>query len=171
MRLWAATAVAGLAIPAVFATGVLGDSPHRSAAIDGGSLTIGRAGLFEHATRGSFCTQSPSPDGGTTGRCADSGYPLPTHGRLPVRPGARVVVRPSVVASELEARLLRVQGSSFPPPTRRLHVQRLSSRKWAVELPERLGGGNVLDVSLRWNNAHDGRGDADFWGAIRSGCR
>jgi hypothetical protein len=31
-------------------------------------------------------------------------------------------------------------------------------------------GARLLDVSLRWNNPRDGRGDADFWAAFRQAC-
>jgi hypothetical protein len=163
-------AAAGLAAPAVLASGVLGLASHRRAETGAPELWISRAGLTERATTGSYCMERSTGGGDSTGACADAGYPLPTRGRLPVRPGTRVILRTSVQAGTVHAVLVRVDGSRFEQVGRHLHVRRLSARRWAVELPARLRSASVLDVSLRWDNAQDGRGDADFWGGFRQDC-
>jgi hypothetical protein len=67
-------------------------------------------------------------------------------GSLPVRPGGRVKLEPSVVADEVFARLLKVDGFEIETVGRRLEVRRLSPRRWAVELLRDLGEAEVLDV-------------------------
>ena len=160
-------ALTGLAVSGVLATGGAGAGAAGVTQADRPTLSIKRAGLFVRATLGSFCT---SPSAGA-GLCADSAYPLRVRGRLPVRPGGRVVLKPSVEARSVVARLMRVDGRDFEPVGRKLAVRRLSARRWAVELRRDLGGANVLDVSLRWQNPRDGAGDANFWGGIRRSCR
>jgi hypothetical protein len=70
----------------------------------------------------------------------------------------------------VEAHLVRPTGTILDRVGRKLSVRRISAHRWAVELPARLRGAHVLDVFLRWDNARDGKGDADFWGAIREAC-
>ena len=132
------------------------------------TLSLKHAGLYEMATQGTFCV-TPPPGGGS-GLCADFAYPLPVAGRLPVRPGGRVVLRSSVEATSVIARLLRVDGSTIKPVATSLRVSQLSAKRWAVKLPRRLRHANVLDAFIRWDNAIDGRGDADYWGGIRRDC-
>jgi hypothetical protein len=118
-----------------------------------------------------MCTQPPPGETNSPGFCVDTVYPLPVNGRLPVRARGRVVLETSVEASELTAGLTRVRGSRVEPIGGHLGVRRLSANRWAVTLPTRLRNANVLDVFLRWNNPHDGRGDASFSGGIRQTCR
>jgi hypothetical protein len=138
--------------------------------IDGPTLSMSRAGLTAQATPGSMCTQPPPSEASSPGVCIDAAYPLPVHGRLPVRPRGRVVLESSVRASKLDVQLTRVRGRSAKPVGRRLTVRRLSAKRWAVTLPPRLRNARVLDVFIRWNNPHDGRGDASFWGGISQTC-
>ena len=164
MRIRPIAALVVLSVPAVFASAVSGQAPSETGSVDGPTLSMSRAGLTAQATPGSMCIQPP-------GVCVDTAYPLTVHGRLPIRPRGRVVLEPSVEASELVAGLRRVRGSRVDPVGTRLTVRRLSARRWAVTLPKRLRNANVLDVFLRWDNPHDGRGDASFWGGIRRTCR
>jgi hypothetical protein len=159
MQKWPTAVLMGLAVPAAFATGVSGQ-----ATIEGPTLSLARAGLTAQATLGSFCVDRP-------GFCADAAYPLPVRGRLPVRPGGRVVLETSVEASELSVRLLRVPARRTTPVGRQLTVRRLAPKRWAVTLPERLRDATVLDVFLLWDNPRDGSGDASFWGGVRQLCR
>ena len=163
-------ALIGLAVSGVLATGGSGAGAAGATQADLPTLSIKRAGLVARATLGSFCTTPPAGGGGA-GFCADSAYPLRVRGRLPVRPGGRVVLKPSVEARGVVVRLMRVDGRDFEPVGRKLAVRRLSARRWAVRLRRDLGGANVLDVSLRWQNPRDGAGDANFWGGIRRSCR
>jgi hypothetical protein len=80
------------------------------------------------------------------------------------------VLRSSVEANSVIARLFRVEGSTIKEVGPRLRVRQLSPERWAVKLPRRLRHANVLDASIRWNNATDGHGDADYWGGIRRDC-
>jgi hypothetical protein len=159
MRIWPVAVLMGLAVPVVLASGVSGQ-----ATIEGPTLSITRAGLTAEASPGSFCVDPP-------GFCADAAYPLPVRGRLPVRPGGRVVLEPSVDASKLSVRLLRVPARRIMPVGRQLTVRRLAPKRWAVTLPRRLRDATVLDVFMRWDNPRDGSGDASFWGGIRQLCR
>jgi hypothetical protein len=170
MRVLLIGGLAALAVPAVLAGGVLGASAKPAGQSNPLRLSISRAGLTERATLGSFCRQGRTTDGGSTGSCGDAAYPLPTHGRLPVEPGSRLILRPGVEPRHVNVHLIRSQGTTFTPIGRKLDVKRLAAHRWAVELPARLRGAHLLDVSLRFKNPRDGQGDADFWGAIRQSC-
>jgi hypothetical protein len=165
----AALVAAGVATPAVLAGSGSAASSGASSRNHTPALWFRHAGLTERATLGSYCVSTVQPDGTSTGGCGDAAYPLRTHGRLPVRPGGRVVVRTSVVARHLQATLLQAGSSSSNPNGGRLHARRLSARRWAVRIPAVVPSGGVLDVSLRWHDARDGQGDADFWGGMRVG--
>jgi hypothetical protein len=169
MRIRAMAALVGLAAPAALASGVWAGAPGEEIRIDGPTLAISRAGLTANAARGSFCA---SPPAGTVapGICVDGRYPLSVRGRLPVRPGGRVVLRFDVDVNELQVRLGDVDGATFERIGGPLTVKRLGRLRWAVKLPQRLGTARLLDVFVRWNNSEDGRGDASFWGGIRQEC-
>ena len=171
MNIGVSAAAIGVALSGVFATGVSAADAGLATQADLPTLSINRAGLSARATLGSFCVTPPATDETGTGLCADSRYPLRVRGRLPVRPGGRVVLKSSVRARVVVARLVRVDGAEFETVGRRLAVRRISPRRWAVRLRNDLGGANVLDVSMRWRNPRDGRGDASFWGGIRRSCR
>jgi hypothetical protein len=171
MRIWPIAAFIGLAVPAAFASGVSGQAPSEIGPVNGPTLSMSRAGLTAQATPGSMCTQPPSSDVSSPGVCVDTAYPRRVHGRLPVRPRGRVVLESSVEASELHAQLTRVRGSSVTPVGGHLTVRRLSAKRWTVTLPTGLRNASRLDVLLRWNNPHDGRGDASFSGGIRQTCQ
>ena len=147
-----------VAIPAVFAGDARAQEP--ALRMDTPSLSVTRDGLTAQATVGSFCA----------GWCVDTSYPLPIRGRLPVRPGGRVLLTTSVAARELDAQLVRVRGRRFKELAR-LTVRQRSPHRWVATLPARLRGANRVDVFIRWRNNTDGDGDASFQAGIRTGCR
>ena len=133
------------------------------------ALRVAHDGLTARASLGTYCTSPPAGARGFAG-CADYRYPLRLRARLPVRAGATLVLRTRFKARNLAASLLSVDERTMKPVGEPLVVRRTAARRWAVVLPADLGGANVLNVSTTWRNARDGRGDANFWTAIRPDC-
>ena len=158
----AGLAVSGLFVGSVRVTPAVGDAP-----VGQPRVTIGHAGLWTRASLGTFCM---TPPGATGGFCADTFAPPRVRAQLPVRRGGRVVLKPSVEARSVVARLMRVNGSKFSFVGRKLAVERQAPRRWVVRLRNDLAGANVLDVFITWNNERDGSGDADFATGIRRYC-
>ena len=59
-------------------------------------MKIASRGTKVTATQGSFCWHEPPPE---VSICADSGYPLPVRCSLPVKRGAKLVVRTGTAAT------------------------------------------------------------------------
>lgn len=133
------------------------------------ALRVAHDGLTARASLGTHCATPPAGEPGFAG-CADYLYPLRLRAGLPVRAGGTLVLRTRFTARRLAASLLSVDGRTITPVGEHLVVRRTASRRWAVELPAELGGANVLNVSMTWRNARDGRGDANFWTGIRPDC-
>lgn len=131
---------------------------------------VGDHGLTLRSSTGSFCTQSrPNGQGVSSGMCADSAYPLRTHGHLPVAGGDVIHLRfrhnPAILDRVKRARvaLLKVDGKDIKPAARvPAAVQNPEHpSRWTARLPRNLHGANVIDVSVIYNG-----GDGDFWAAI-----
>jgi hypothetical protein len=150
------------------------------AASDQGSLAprpalVSAHGLTVRSTVGSFCVNGRSRRGASVGMCADSAYPLPTRGRLPVSGGDRVALRfrhnpriqdriGSVVVTPVHASRHSAPDDPLLHPVSAMQNGAHPSH-WHVRLPAGLGNANTLDISVRYSHHH---GDADFWAGIRA---
>jgi hypothetical protein len=133
------------------------------------ALRVTHDGLTARASLGTHCTTPPAGEPGFAG-CADYRYPLRLRASLPVRAGGTLQLRTRFRARTLAASLLSVDGNDITTVDERLVARRVAAKRWTVKLPAELAGANVLNVSMTWRNARDGRGDANFWTGIRPDC-
>lgn len=156
-------------LAALIATFALVPSDPSAARVHRPALRVAHDGLTVRASLGTHCNSPPAGEFEFAG-CVDYLYPLRLRASLPVRAGGTVVLRTRFTARRLAASLLSVDGRDIAPVGEHLVARRTAARRWAVELPPELGSANVLDVSMTWRNARDGRGDANFWTGIRPDC-
>ncbi len=146
----AVVAIAGVAA-------IMAVSPAIAAASDEPfNLEVSSHGKSVNASLGTFC--EVAPEAGSY--CDDAAYPLETHGRLPVHPGGRIVLRPDspgrpgVGASKVSFRFFRYQGED-PQYTHGSELKEArptdgSRRAWVVQLPNDLRGARRLSIHVTY---------------------
>jgi len=136
------------------------------------SLVVGSDGSRVHASEGSGCvSEEPEPDGSYSTTCADALYPLTVEDFLPVSARDHVVLRfrplPGYVDEPLRVsvglvRLGTRTGYDDLSWDRRASPIPGPRELWAVRLPGRLQGADVLDVFARY----DGIGGENYWAGL-----
>ena len=126
--------------------------------------TLVSLGKVAQATLGSTCWKT---EGG--GQCADAAYPLPVRCKLPVKPGAKLVVRLHRPADSVTATVDKRDGM----PGRRLPAWKnrsgnvAGSSLWRFRQTKRLLGAAAIDVF-----AYFPGGDLDSWTGVKTdACR
>lgn len=140
-------------------------------------LSVLYRGLYVRATAGTATITEHDAGAGYTTIHGDAAYPLPLRGRLPVRPGAGLLVLTDARWRKLSAGLIRLRRIRRPHAgyeeidyLRSVRARRVPGRprRWRVRLPQRLRGADVLELSVRGRGPGPYRRDSvNFWAGLR----
>jgi hypothetical protein len=132
------------------------------------TLTVASRGVMIRAKLGSHCL----PGRPNENWCADLPFdPMPTRGRLPVRPGDGLTIRVSMPARVVSVQLMRTGADRSAPEvaTKAIRARAVGSsgRRWSVTLPADLARADLVSVFARYP-----AGDANFSARLlgNNGC-
>lgn len=125
------------------------------------SALVTSHGLTGRTAVGSYCST-----GDGVGGCGDSTYPLRPKAFLPITPNSKVRVNFRKRTKNVNADLIRVNGSKFGvvgPKLAAKPVRGTHRRVWRLTLPRDLRDADAIGMFVDFNDG----GDADFWAGVK----